>query len=186
MTPRGRRFVPPAVLRRRRRTARAGSSARRHEDHGMPPRQFHRPGRRERSTPPRRRQGMTCESEPPARHYRCAGAGPAAGGMSPFTPSKTPDPVDSLRYHGTRPSGAQTKRRGGAGAVRDSLGGKTSPAALFTLSVFSPGRGVACCCVPQSPERVLSSLSATPRGACAIGPKESPPPAAINRGHPGA
>jgi len=30
-------------------------------------------------------------------------------------------------------SGAQTVRRGGAGPVRDSLGGKTSPAALFLV-----------------------------------------------------
>ena len=39
---------------------------------------------------------------------------------------------DGLRYNEqTIAAGAQTERRGGAGPVRDLLGGETSPAALF-------------------------------------------------------
>jgi hypothetical protein len=48
------------------------------------------------------------------------------GGVSPLIPRQA-----GLRYHGNAIApGAQTKHRGGAGPVRDLLGGGHAPAAL--------------------------------------------------------
>src|SRR5688500_6686442 len=49
------------------------------------------------------------------------------------------DWAGSAYHDGTPVRGAQTVRRGGAGPVRDSLGGKTSPAACFFSQVFLRG-----------------------------------------------